>query len=56
LTDEQYNRMIHDKRIPERFQKMLGNNDSYWEAYWLSMSEVAHEFVKQYLREEVPEK
>ena len=56
LTDEQYNRMIHDKRIPERFQKVLGNNDSYWEAYWLSMSEVAHEFVKLYLHEEVPEK
>ncbi len=56
LTDEQYNRMIHDKRIPERFQKVLGNNDSYWEAYWLSMSEVAHEFVRLYLHEEVPKK
>lgn len=55
LTDEQYNRMIHDRRIPERFQKVLGGNDSYWESYWLSMSEVAHEFVRMYLQEEVPE-
>ena len=51
FTDEQYNRMIHDKRIPERFQKALGNNDSYWESYWLTMSEVAHEFVRMYLQE-----
>lgn len=51
LTDEQYNRLVHDKRIPERFQKALGNNDSYWESYWLTMSEVAHEFVRMYLQE-----
>ena len=55
LTDEQYERMIHDKRIPERFQKALSHNDSYWESYWLSMSEVAHEFVKIYLQEEAHE-
>ena len=51
LTDEQYQRMIHDPRIPERFQKALGYNDSYWESYWLTMSEVAHEFVRMYLKE-----
>ena len=51
LTDEQYQRMIHDPRIPERFQKALGYNDYYWESYWLTMSEVAHEFVRMYLKE-----
>lgn len=51
LTDEQYARMIRDSRFPERFEKALGRNDSYWEAYWATMEMVAREFVKLYLDE-----
>ena len=51
LTDEQYERMIRDPRFPERFEKALGRNDTYWESYWETVSEVAREFVKLYLNE-----
>lgn len=49
LTDEQYERMIHDSRFPERLQNALGKNDYYWESYWETVSEVAHKLVKEYL-------
>ena len=49
LTDEQYERMVHDPRFPERLQNALGKNDYYWESYWETVSEVAHELVKEYL-------
>lgn len=49
LTDEQYKRMVHDPRFPERLQNALGKNDYYWESYWETVSEVAHELVKEYL-------
>ncbi|MEY8389814.1 hypothetical protein D3Z47_02100 [Lachnospiraceae bacterium] len=51
LTEEQYNRMVRDPRFPERLHSALGKNDSYWEAYWQTVSEVAHEFVDEYLKE-----
>lgn len=51
LTDEQYARMIRDPRFPERLEKALGRNDSYWESYWETVSEVAREFVNAYLKE-----
>lgn len=51
LTDEQYERMIHDPRFPERLQNALGKNDYYWESYWETVSEVAHEFVNGYIKE-----
>lgn len=51
LSAEQIERMTHDPRFPGRFQKALGNNDYYWESYWLTMSEVAKEFVNLYLNE-----
>ncbi len=51
LTDEQYNRMVQDPRFPERLHSALGKNDSYWEAYWETVSEVAHAFVDEYLKE-----
>lgn len=51
LSGEQIERMTHDPRFPGRFQKALGNNDYYWESYWLTMSEVAKEFVNLYLNE-----
>ncbi len=51
LTDEQYERMVHDPRFPDRLEKALGRNDYYWESYWESVSEVAHKLVNEYLRE-----
>ena len=51
LTDEQYEKLIHDSRFPELLQKALGKNDYYWEAYWETVSEVAHELVKAYIKE-----
>lgn len=51
LTDEQYKRMVHDPRFPERLQNALGKNDYYWESYWKTVSEVAHNFIKEYLKE-----
>ena len=51
LTDEQYNRMVQDPRFPERLHSALGKNDSDWEAYWETVSEVAHAFVDEYLKE-----
>ena len=50
LTDEQYERMIHDPRFPERLHNALGKNDHYWESYWETVSEVAHELVNEYLK------
>lgn len=47
LTDEQYQRLCADPEIPERIQKALGRNDSYWE----TVSEVAHIIVRKYLKE-----
>ena len=51
LTDEQYQRLCADPEIPERIQKALGRNDSYWESYWETVSEVAHIIVRKYLKE-----
>lgn len=52
LNDDQYQRLIHDSRFPERFQNALGKNDLYWEAYWETMSETAYTFIKQFIKEE----
>ena len=51
LTNEQYQRMIRDPRFPDRLEKALGRNDSYWESYWETVSEVAHSLVNEYLHE-----
>lgn len=51
LTEEQYCRMIRDPRFPEQLEKVLGRNDTYWEAYWHSVETAAHEFTKLYLEE-----
>lgn len=50
LTEEQYQRMIQDRRFSERLEKALGRNDYFWESYWESVSEVAHELVNEYLQ------
>lgn len=49
LSDEQYQRLIHDPSIPERIHSKLGMNDGYMECYWESVSEVGHELVNEYL-------
>lgn len=51
LTDEQCYRLCADPEIPERIQKALDKNDSYWEHYWDSMSEVARDLIHKYLKE-----
>lgn len=51
LTEEQYNRLIEDPEIPERIQNSLSKNESYWESYWESISEVAHDLVRKYQKE-----
>lgn len=56
LTDDQRKRMLHDPQFPERFQNALSKNEYYWECYWETLSEVAHEFVRKYLLEAVKPK
>ncbi len=51
LTDEQYQNMISDPMIPSLIKAKLEANDFYWEAYWESVSEVAHEIVRRYSAE-----
>ena len=38
LTDEQYNRMVQDPRFSGKASQCIGENDSYWEAYWETVS------------------
>lgn len=54
LTEEQYARMTADRSIAERIQSALGKNDSYWESYWQTVSEVARDEVQKYLAENPP--
>ena len=50
LTPAQYQNMINDPEVPERIRKALELNDEYWETYWLSLSEVAHQIVDEYTK------
>lgn len=50
LSDEQFQRFISDPSIPDRIEKKLGKNDPYWESYWDSISDVAHELLNEYLK------
>ena len=49
LSDEQYHELISDKTIPERIDSRLSKNDYYFESYWESVSEVAHDVVREYI-------
>lgn len=49
LSEKQYQDLIKDPHIPERIHKALGNNDSYWESYWDTISAVIEEEVKNCL-------
>lgn len=49
LSEEQYQRFIHDPQIPALIQQQLERNERYWESYWDSVSDVAHTLLRQYL-------
>lgn len=49
MSAMQYQKLITNPAIPERIEQQLGRNDRYWEAYWESVSEVAHDLVRQAL-------
>lgn len=52
MTDKQYNAMITDKDLPDRIRNALGKNDTYWEAYWQSISELAFRMVEEYSKKQ----
>ncbi len=47
ITPEQYDEIIKSKDISEMIDKALSKNDSYWEAYWESISEVARKLIDE---------
>lgn len=49
MSAMQYQKLITNPAIPERIEQQFGRNDHYWEAYWESVSEVAHDLVRQAL-------
>ena len=49
LSDQDYQKFLADKRIPDMIDKKLG--DHYWESYWEAVSEVAHTLLREYLGE-----
>ena len=46
LSEEEYQRYLADKRIPNMIDK--GLSDTYWECYWEAVSGAAHELLKDY--------
>lgn len=51
LTQAQYQKMINDPNLTERFKKAFEMADCYWEAYWQVISEVAHAIVDEHTKE-----
>ena len=51
MTSAQYSKMITDPELPERIRKAIDMNDGYWDAYWQSISEAAHNIVREYTKE-----
>lgn len=47
MSSAQYAKMITDPEVPERIRKAIDMNDGYWESYWLSISEAAHQLVRE---------
>ena len=50
MTPTQYQKMINDPGLPERFKKAFDMDDCYWEAYWQVISEVAHAIVEEHTK------
>ena len=46
LEDMEIELEVTDKLI-ERFDHALGNNDGYWESYWLTAEYVIEEYVRE---------
>lgn len=55
MTDKQYNAMITNKDLPDRIRSALSKNDTYWEAYWQSISELAFRMVEEYSKKQFSE-
>ena len=51
LSEKQYNELISNPDIADQISKALTINDSFNEAYWQSVSEVAHRIINEYLKE-----
>ena len=51
MPQAQYLKMISDPELPEHIRKAIDMNDTYWEAYWQSISEVAFEIVRKFSKE-----
>lgn len=47
LSEQDYQKFLADKRIPDMIDKNLG--DYYWESYWEAVSEAAHTLLREYL-------
>lgn len=47
LSEQEYQKYLADKRIPDMIDKNLG--DYYWESYWEAVSEAAHMLLREYL-------
>lgn len=47
LSEQDYQKFLADKRIPDMIDKKLG--DHYWESYWEAVSEAAHTLLREYL-------
>lgn len=46
LSEEQYDLLVHSN-FCERFEKALGRNDAYWDAYWATVESVALAIIKE---------
>ena len=47
MSASQYRKMITDPELPQRIRKAIDMNDGYWDSHWQSLSEVAHQLVKE---------
>lgn len=54
LTDSQFQELLSDFNVSERIHSKLSKNDGYWESYWETVSEVGHEIVSEYLKNNNP--
>lgn len=48
MSSVQYGKMITDPELTERIRKAIDMNDIYWDSYWQSISEVAHNIVREH--------
>jgi len=51
LSEKQYRELISRSGIADKISSALTTNDNFNEAYWQTVSEVAHQIVDEYLKE-----